>query len=163
PAPRGASAWTELGLKGIEQFAQPLVECEPPDLWRGEPPHGIGEDRGEGGAAAFAERHDGERAGGDKNPPGLVSVPLDAAQRVTVEAYWPDARRFDSGKQVSAYAGRVPRQYQSGELDRRGRITRRGPGLLRKMLVECAWCALRYNRWAQTVYARLCRGKTRKK
>ena len=42
------------------------------------------------------------------------------------------------GEQVAAYAGLVPRQYQSGESDRKGRITRRGPAVLRKLLVECA-------------------------
>src|SRR5439155_20187955 len=34
-APRGAKAWTELGLEGIGQFARPLAECGPDDLWRG--------------------------------------------------------------------------------------------------------------------------------
>jgi hypothetical protein len=58
----------------------------------------------------------------------------------------------------------VPRQHQSGELYRRGRITKRGPALLRKMLVECAWCMLRYNGWARGIYLRLtgC-GQRRKK
>ena len=81
----------------------------------------------------------------------------------TVVAYLGDAGRFATGKQVSAYGGLVPRQYQSGETDRRGRITRRGPALLRKLLVECAWVMLRYNRWARAVYARLSQGKARKK
>jgi hypothetical protein len=35
PAPRGAKAWTELGLAGIGQFAKPLAECGPDELWRG--------------------------------------------------------------------------------------------------------------------------------
>ncbi|MBM3983655.1 MAG: IS110 family transposase [Planctomycetes bacterium] len=48
--------------------------------------------------------------------------------------------------------------------DRKGRITRRGPALLRKLLVECAWCMLRYNGWARAVYARLTGGgQARKK
>ena len=65
---------------------------------------------------------------------------------------------------VSAYGGMVPRQYQSGELDRRGRITKRGPAILRKLLVQSAWAMLRYNPWARAVYARLSQGgKTRKK
>ena len=50
---------------------------------------------------------------------------------------------------MSANGGLVPRQYQSGECDRKGRITRRGPALLRKLLVECAWVMLRYNGWAR--------------
>ena len=81
-----------------------------------------------------------------------------------VAAHLHDPRRFASGKEVSASAGLVPRQYQSGESDRKGRITRRGPGVLRKLLVECAWASLRYNPWARATYARLTRGGvTRKK
>ncbi len=59
-----------------------------------------------------------------------------------------DAKRFANADEVSAYAGLVPRQYQSGETDRRGRITKRGPKVLRSALVQCAWCSLRYNAWA---------------
>ena len=65
---------------------------------------------------------------------------------------------------MSAYAGLVPRQFQSGEIDRKGRITRRGPGLLRKVLVEAAWLMQRYNGWAARTLARISKGqKTRRK
>src|SRR4029077_17611304 len=70
---------------------------------------------------------------------------------------------FENGKQVSAYSGLVPRQHQSGEMDRRGRISKRGPAILRKMLVECAWCTLRYNAWARGIYQRLTGGGQRRK
>ena len=60
-----------------------------------------------------------------------------------------DVDRFDNARQVSAYIGLVPRQYQSGETDRNGRITKRGSRLLRTMLLECAWVSLRYNPWAR--------------
>jgi transposase len=64
----------------------------------------------------------------------------------------------------SSYAGFVPRLYESGETSRRGRITKRGPRLLRKMLVECAWVMLRYNAWARRIVQRISRGqKVRKK
>ena len=33
-----------------------------------------------------------------------------------------DARRFKSASQVGAYAGLVPKQYQSGQMNRLGRI-----------------------------------------
>src|SRR6516225_8611098 len=81
----------------------------------------------------------------------------------TVAAHLHHPGRFHTGKQVSAYGGLVPRQYQSGDTDHKGRITRRGPALLRKLLVECAWVMLRYNPWARAVYARLSQGKARKK
>jgi transposase len=80
-----------------------------------------------------------------------------------VAAHLGDPHRFASAKQVGAYAGLVPRQYQSGVTDRKGRITRRGPGVLRKLLVECAWCMLRYNAWARAVYGRLTAGGTTRK
>ena len=58
----------------------------------------------------------------------------------------------------------VPRQFQSGETDRNGRITKRGNPLARTILVECAWASLRYNPWAKGVYERICgKQKTRKK
>ena len=75
-----------------------------------------------------------------------------------------DPHRFQTGRQVSAYFGLVPRQYQSGETDRNGRITKRGNPLARTILVECAWASLRYNPWAKGVYERICgKQKTRKK
>ena len=77
-----------------------------------------------------------------QTPPGLGPRTAE-----TVAAYLNDAPRFKTGKQASADGGFMPRQRQSGEMDRRGRITKRGPALLRKMLVEYAWCMLRYNAW----------------
>ena len=75
-----------------------------------------------------------------------------------------DPHRFANGRQVSAYFGLVPRQFQSGETDRNGRITKRGNPLARTILVECAWASLRYNPWAKGVYERICgKQKTRKK
>ena len=46
--------------------------------------------------------------------------------------------RFSRGEQVADYLGLVPRVYQSGEVDYRGRITKEGDGLLRWHLVEAA-------------------------
>jgi transposase len=50
--------------------------------------------------------------------------------------------RFTKGRQVSAYFDLVSRQYQSGETDRNGRITKRGNTLARKIAV-LAWAMLR--------------------
>jgi hypothetical protein len=60
-----------------------------------------------------------------------------------VAAFLPEPKRFKTTKQVSAYGGLVPRQYQSTDTDHRGRITKRGPRTSRKLLVECAWCIRR--------------------
>jgi transposase len=95
----------------------------------------------------------------------LESTPGIGRRTAEVVVAWLDTpQRFDNGRQVSAYAGFVPKRYQSGEMDRSGRITRRGPKLLRSMLVEVAWIMLRYNPWAMKTYARLAgRQRSRKK
>jgi hypothetical protein len=65
---------------------------------------------------------------------------------------------------VSAYAGLVPKQIESGTMKRVGRITHHGPSLLRGLLVEVAWMAYRHNAWAKSVVEHVSRGmKQRKK
>ena len=67
-------------------------------------------------------------------------------------------RRFKNGRQVAAYAGLLPRVFQSGSVDRKGRITGAGNRYLRGMLVEVSWLGLRTNPWMRQVLDRVCRG-----
>jgi transposase len=73
------------------------------------------------------------------------------------------AHRFRSAGQVSSYIGMVPRQFDSGETERSGRITRHGNRLVRSLLVEVAWCALRHNPWARETFQRISGGKKSRK
>jgi transposase len=50
-----------------------------------------------------------------------------------------DFRRFASAPALMAYLGLVPGEDSSGEKHRRGRITRTGNALVRRLLVEAAW------------------------
>ena len=63
-----------------------------------------------------------------------------------------DPRRFRRSRNVGAYFGLTPRRYQSGEVDRAGRISICGDRLMRTLLFEAAgvfltrvrkWCALK--------------------
>jgi len=156
PAPIGARAWTALGLAGIAQFAAPLTDCAPDDLWRGELNVLLERLRFLDTQIRTVEARLDDLAASDSRVSLLESVPGVGTRTAEVVAvHLHDARRFRSADEVSAYAGLVPRQYQSGETDRRGRITRRGPRLLRAALVECAWCSLRYNPWARDTWLRL--------
>jgi transposase len=47
--------------------------------------------------------------------------------------------RFEKASQVSNYLGLVPRVYMSGTIVKYGRITKRGNGYLRALLVQAAW------------------------
>jgi transposase len=69
-----------------------------------------------------------------------------------VAAYIDKPERFSSGKQVGCYAGLTPRQFQSGNMDRRGRISKRGNTLLRKLLVSVSWQVIRYNDYFRRFY-----------
>ena len=60
-----------------------------------------------------------------------------------------DASQFRSGRQLSAWLGLVPRQTSSGGKDRLGRISKRGDGYLRRLLVHGARAVLRWSRAGQ--------------
>jgi len=53
------------------------------------------------------------------------------------------AQRFENASQVSNYIGLVPRVYMSGDTVRYGRITKRGNGYLRALLVQGSWALIR--------------------
>jgi len=156
PAPMGARAWTAVGLAGIGQLDRPLADCGPDELWRGELRLLLERLGALGEQAAAVEARLDAVAAGDARVALLLTAPgVGVRTAEVIAAYLPDAKRFRSADEVGAYAGLVPRQYQSGQTDRRGRITRRGPKLLRAALVECAWCSLRYNPWARETWLRL--------
>jgi transposase len=53
-------------------------------------------------------------------------------------------RRFDNGKQVGGCVGLTPTPYQSGDSRREQGISKAGNRRLRRLLVELAWCWLRW-------------------
>ncbi len=164
PAPRGAKAWSSTGLAGIATQAKMLTDCGPDELWRGMLELALTEYRQLNELITQTETRLDELRKQSADAKLLETTPgLGPRTAETVAAYLHDAGRFKTAKQVSAYSGMVPRQHQSGEMDRRGRITKRGSALLRKMLVECAWCMLRYNAWARGIYLRLTGGGQRRK
>ena len=166
PAPMGSKAWTELGLAGLAALARPLSECEPGQLWRGELHLLLERYQALVSHVELVESKLDALAGADARVALLETIPgVGTRTAEVVVSHLNDATRFRSADEVSAYAGMVPQQYQSGASDRRGRCTRRGPALLRSALVEAAWCCLRYNPWAQKHWKRLTEtnGVSRKK
>ena len=160
----GEKAWN-TGRERINSFRKPLTDCQPDELWKGELDLELNQ------LDSLTTILDGvvkklESIG--KTDPRIARVQtIPGVGPRTAEilvACIDDAKRFDNGRQVSQYFGLVPRQYQSGETDRNGRITKRGNPLARTILVECAWSSLRYNPWAKHVYDRICgKQKNRKK
>ena len=162
---RGQKAWALERWEQIAQHRKPLAECSLDELWRGELDLELMQlEQLRQHQHAAPQEAEGVGAG-DERVQLLQTIP--GVGRKTAEvvvAYIDDPHRFQNARQVSSYAGLVPRRYQSGEMDRQGRIHKRGPRQLRGALVEAAWMMLRYNPWAKSVYDRLTGGqKTRKK
>ena len=59
-----------------------------------------------------------------------------------------DGSQFNSGRHLSAWLGLVPRQHSSGGKSRLGRISKRGDGYLRRLLVHGSRAVLRWQRAA---------------
>jgi transposase len=64
---------------------------------------------------------------------------IDTLTAMLILAELHDFRRFQSPRALMAYVGLVPSEDSSGEKHRRGRITRTGNALVRRVLVETAW------------------------
>ena len=64
---------------------------------------------------------------------------IDTLTAILILAELHDFRRFHTPRALMAYVGLVPGEDSSGEHHRRGRITRAGNALVRRLLVETAW------------------------
>src|SRR4029077_18077187 len=62
----------------------------------------------------------------------------------TIAAEIGDINRFASPTKLSGYTGLCPRVYQSGEHNRRGALTKKGPRYLRWALLEASTHACRH-------------------
>ena len=73
-----------------------------------------------------------------------------------------DITRFKSARHVAGYIGIVPRLYASSDVRRLGHITKQGPGLLRRILVQDAWMAIRTSGAFRTRYNRILKRRGKK-
>jgi transposase len=64
---------------------------------------------------------------------------IDTLTAMLIVAELHDFRRFDSARALMAFLGLVPSEDSSGEKHRRGRITKMGNALVRRILVEASW------------------------
>jgi transposase len=77
--------------------------------------------------------------------PLLLTVPgIGWVLAYTIAAEIGDIERFPSPRKLCGYSGLCPRVYQSGDSDRRGRLTKHGPRYLRWALMEAATTAAKH-------------------
>jgi transposase len=86
-----------------------------------------------------------EQVQADERAALLMSMPgIGVLNATSLLATLDEAERFTDSRQVGAYLGLTPRQYSSGETQRRGRISRCGPAHARALLYEAAHCLLHF-------------------
>jgi transposase len=161
----GRQAWSEASLAALSRLARPIGECAIDELWQGQLHMEL--------AALDDLNHAVEQLDGKLNALGEADARVIRLQTIPgvgprlselVVAVIDDPKRFKNVRQVSAYAGLVPRRYQSGTMDRNGRISKAGCAKLRKLLLEVAWGMLVHNARGRSVFTRISKGqKTRRK
>jgi len=163
--PVGPTGWASKSVARLREFAEPFDRVEGDSLWRGQLHCELAAldqvqpliDQVEAKLDALAAR--------DRRVQRLRTIPgVGPRLGELIVALLDDPNRFKNARQVGAYAGLALKQHQSGTHDRMGRITRQGPGLLRKLLVEIAWGMRQHNPHAKVIFERLCKSqKTRRK
>ena len=162
--PAGKSGWTRKRLEELAEHARPLDSVEDAcDFWRGQlyvelQLYKAVKQQLDNVTAKLDVVHKEQSAVNLlQTVPGVGPRTAEALVAVI-----DDPHRFKNCRQVSSYVGFTPRRYQSGEMDRTGRISKRGNPLLRMLLTQAAWASLQY-RWARTIYDRLCRGSAKRR
>jgi transposase len=109
--PPGHRARTKEGPELIAAMARPLEGCGPEELWRGRIGLDLAELRGLMALVERLERRLDALGAGDERVKLLRTIPgVGARTAEVVVAHLGDASRFRSAREVSAYAGLVPRQ-----------------------------------------------------
>lgn len=163
--PRGKRGWTQEALEKLEQWSLPLSEVEGGELWRGQ--LGVELKALQATAMQIQEVEKKlDQIGKANERVQLLRTAAGVGPRLAEAfvAIIDDPQRLKNSKEVGPYLGLVPKQWQSGETDRLGHITRHGSRVLRSLLVEASWAGLRYNPWMRETYERVKRGsKARRK
>lgn len=66
-----------------------------------------------------------------------------------------DLQQFKNERQLFSYIGFTPSEHSSGEHTKQGHITKQGKPIVRKILVQAAWIAIRHDKELQFIYERI--------
>jgi len=94
----------------------------------------------------------------DSHPGGFLLMSIHGVGPRTTEAvlaYTDDIKRFNRGKQYCSYFGMTPRLDESGSTKRLGHISKQGPSVVRWLIVESAWRAIKKSDALRAFYERV--------
>ena len=162
--PRGARCWTRLGRAHLESLAKDFSELGMNELWRGQLAIELRQLRALQQEIDHVEAKLDTIAQAEPRLALLRTIPgVGPRLAEAIVALLDRPERFHNAREVSAYVGMVPKELDSGETRRRGRITKHGSRLVRSLLVEVAWAGLRYNPWVRETFKRISGGKKSRK
>ena len=163
--PVGAKAWSLEGRALLRQDAGPFEELQSDETWRGILLLELSAYDAIQTQIKQVEKQLEKQARTCPKTQRLQTIPgVGPRLSQALVCVIGDPHRFKSSKQVSSYVGMTPRVYQSGNMLRLGRISKRGDRMLRSLLVEVAWISQRYNPTFSGLYEHLVGGsKTRRK
>jgi len=151
------SGWNLESLDRLRSLARPLEAVGMEALWQGHLWEELEALEAVEGQLVRVEQKPDLLGTKDERIRRLQTIPCVGPRTAEMlVAVLDDPHRFRNGKEVGSYLGLVPRQYQSGQSDRSGRISKQGNRQLRKLLVEVSWLALRYNPTLRLIYQRIC-------
>ena len=121
-------AWTIAGSEQLSKHKMSLSDCPLLSIWKGQLDLELKHLDTLWKQLHSVDTRLTEIAKQDERVQRLESLPgVGRRTAEVVVAYIDDLNRFKNARQVGAYAGLAPRQHQSGETNRMGKITRRGP------------------------------------
>lgn len=144
--PGGKNGWSAAAREQLAAQTKPLPACEPEELWRGMLGTELEHLQQVEGLVATVTAQLDVLAKADPRVAQLRTIPgVGPRTAEVVVTVLDQPQRFANRRPVAAYGGLVPRRYQSGQMDRSGRISKRGSTLLRAVLNQAAWIAVRCN------------------
>ena len=116
--------------------------------------------RGSSGSSArlqaYADRHPAVKV--------LMTIPgVGIRTAETFVAWVDDVTRFRNNRQIGSYFGLVPCQDASADKNRLGHITRDGPPVMRKLICEAAWTAIKKDGTFRAFFEQVMGGKPERK
>lgn len=74
-----------------------------------------------------------------------------------------DMKQFDNEKHLFSFTGLTPAEHSSGEHTRLGHITRQGNSIIRGILIEAAWMAIRQDNDLEKIFLRMTKKSGKKR
>jgi transposase len=156
--PRSPGLWTKKGLAWLRQLELPTAsQLLRRDLLREEV-------EGLNRQVRRLEQALNRRAQQTPAVARLRSIPgVGSRTAEAVVAFLDDPQRFRHAKAVGSYFGLVPCQDQSGDKNRLGHIRREGPAVVRQLVAEATWQAVRRSPTVRAYFERTQRGDAQRK